>query len=300
MQLFDLCLAWNWEYDADFVALLEAACARRGLTCLSVTPANLDAVLEGLAQRRLAFRSFLDRASDADPAFQPLADRARGRGVFRINPQELCRWADDKATMHLEFLSHGIHVPYTILLAPFRDAPALLGIDLTPLGGRFAIKPAHGGGGEGVIIEASTLEEVHAARQQQPDEKYILQAHIQPCLLDGRPAWFRVLYCGGMVYPCWWDTQTHLYAPVTEDQARTFGLRPLWDITTRIARVCRLDLFSSEIGLTEEGLFLVADYVNNPIDLRLQSKAADGVPDAIVESIAERLAMLVEVHGPIA
>ena len=300
MQRFDLCLAWNWEYDADFVSLLEAACARRGLTLLSVTPANMNAILQGLAQRQIAFRSFLDRASDADPAFQPLADRARSRDVFRLNPQELCRWADDKATMHLEFLSHGIHVPYTILLAPFRESPALQGLDLTPLGGRFAIKPAHGGGGAGVITEASTLEEVHAARQQLPDEKYLLQAHIQPCRLDGQPAWFRALYCGGMVFPCWWDTQTHLYAPVTDDQAQTFGLRPLWEIMARIARVCRLDLFSSEIGLTEEGLFLVADYVNNPIDLRLQSQAADGVPDAIVESIAEQLAMLVEVHGPLA
>jgi hypothetical protein len=298
MQHFDLCLAWNWEYDADFVSLLEAACARRGLTTLPVTPLNLQETLSRLASRQIAFHAFLDRASDADPAFQPLADRARGRGVFRINPQELCRWADDKATMHLEFISHGIHVPYTILLAPFQESPALLGIDLTPLGGRFAIKPAHGGGGEGVIVEASSIEEVHAARQQLPAEKYLLQAHIQPCTLDGRPAWFRVLYCGGMIHPCWWDTATHVYAPVTDEQAERFGLRPLWEIMARIARVCRLDLFSSEIGLSEQGLFLVADYVNNPIDLRLQSKTPDGVPDAIVESIAERLAMLVEVHGP--
>lgn len=299
MRPFDLCLAWNWEHDTDFVALLEAACARRGLTFLSVTLANLDDTLRGLSEGQIAFRTFLDRASDSDLAFQPLADRARGRGIFRINPQELCRWADDKATMHLEFISHGIHVPYTILLAPFRESPALLGVDLTPLGGRFAIKPAHGGGGEGVIMEASSLEEVHTARQQLPEEKYLLQAHIQPRILDGRPAWFRVLYCGGVVHPCWWDTITHVYTPVTEEQAEALGLRPLWEITTRIASVCRLDLFSSEIGLTEEGLFLVADYVNNPIDLRLQSKAADGVPDAVVERIVERLAMLAEVHGPL-
>jgi hypothetical protein len=300
MQRFDLCLAWNWEYDADFVGLVEAACGRRGLTCLSVAPANLGEILARLGSREIAFRTFFDRASDADPAFQPLADRARGRGIFRINPQELCQWTDDKATMHLEFISRGIHAPYTILLSPFEESPALLGIDLTPLGGRFAIKPARGGGGEGVIVEALSMDQVHAARQQFPAEKYLLQAHVQPRLLDGRPAWFRVLYCSGTVHPCWWNTATHVYAPVTDEEAARFGLQALWEIGGRIAKVCRLDLFSSEIALSEQDLFLVADYVNNPIDLRLQSKAADGVPDAIVQAIAERLAMLVEVHGPIA
>lgn len=45
-----------------------------------------------------------------------------------------------------------------------------------------------------------------------------------------------------------------------------------------------------------EGLFLVVDYVNDQIDLRPQSKTDDGVPDAIVANIAERLAGLVESH----
>jgi hypothetical protein len=38
----------------------------------------------------------------------------------------------------------------------------------------------------------------------------------------------------------------------------------------------------------------VVDYVNDPVDLRLQSKAIDGVPDGYVESIAGRLVRLVE------
>jgi len=32
------------------------------------------------------------------------------------------------------------------------------------------------------------------------------------------------------------------------------------------------------------------DYVNDPIDLRLQSRAVDGVPDFIVEDVAARIA----------
>jgi hypothetical protein len=60
-----------------------------------------------------------------------------------------------------------------------------------------------------------------------------------------------------------------------------------------IARISELELLSTEIALTPEGLFVVVDYVNDQIDLRLQSKANDGVPDYIVHTIAERLADLV-------
>ncbi len=34
MPHYDLCLAWNWEYDRDFVHMLESACVRVGLIVL--------------------------------------------------------------------------------------------------------------------------------------------------------------------------------------------------------------------------------------------------------------------------
>lgn len=292
MPRYDLCLAWNWEYDAGFVHLLDAACIRRGLTLLQVTPDNLDLALAALAPGELHFRVFLDRASDSDPRFQPLADWARADASLRINPQERARWAWDKATMHLEFISRGIETPYTLLLAPYAEQPSLPPLDLSLLGGSFAIKPAGTGGGVGVVLEASSLEQAAAARQQFPDEKYLLQAHVTPQMLDGRPAWFRVLVCDGAVYPCWWDQGTHVYARVTAEEVARFGLRGLREVPRRIAAVCGLHLFSTEIALTDDGRFLVVDYVNDPVDLRLQSQAVDGVPDAIVENVAGRLARL--------
>ena len=38
MRDYDLCVAWNWEYDADFIALLEGGCKSKGLSMLQVTP----------------------------------------------------------------------------------------------------------------------------------------------------------------------------------------------------------------------------------------------------------------------
>ncbi len=294
MARYDVCLAWNWEYDADFVRVFEEANAARGVSVLQVTPENLDQVLDGLRNREITIRSLFDRACEGDERFQPLLDWAKRHKLFCINPQKQTIWAGDKATMHLEFISHGLHTPYTIILSPHSKHRDLSCPDLAPLGGSFAIKPACEGGGDGVVLEASAWEQVVTARQQFPEEKYLLQAHVRTCQLDGRQAWFRILVCDGAIYPCWWDQKTHIYTRVTADERARFHLRGLHEVSARIAQICQLHLFSTEIALTEEGQFIVVDYVNDPVDLRLQSKAADGVPDRIVENIAARLARFVK------
>jgi hypothetical protein len=296
MSRYDLCFAWNWEYDADFVHLIEATCAARGVSLLQVTPQSLDQVLAGLESGKISYTTLFDRASESDPRFQPLVTWANRHRTFQMNPQKNCAWSGDKATMHLEFISRGLYTPYTIILSPYSKHASLHPSDLGPLGGSFAIKPACEGGGDGVILEATSWEQVLAARQQFPGEKYLLQAHVTACLLDGRPAWFRVLYCDGAIYPCWWDQRTHVYGRVTAEEKASFGLRSLREISARIAQICRLQLFSTEIALTEEEDFLVVDYVNDPVDLRMQSKAVDGVPDIYLESIASRLVRLAENH----
>ena len=296
MSRYDLCLAWNWEYDTDFVHLMEVACAARGLSLLQVTPESLDVVLAGLQSGEISYSTLFDRASESDPRFQPLVNWAIRHRSFCMNPLKRTLWSGDKATMHLEFISRGLYTPHTIILSPYTKRSLINPSDLEPLGGSFAIKPACEGGGDGVILEATSWQQVLEARQQYPHEKYLLQAHVTTRILDGRPAWFRVLFCNGAVYPCWWDQRTHVYARVTAEERARFGLRNLRELPFRIAQICGLHLFSTEIALTEAGHFLVVDYVNDPVDLRLQSKAVDGVPDGYVESIAARLVRLVESH----
>ncbi|MEW5940981.1 MAG: hypothetical protein AB1750_15040, partial [Chloroflexota bacterium] len=211
---YDLCLASNWEHDADFIRLLNSACATRGLSLLTITPTSLPASLPLLVTGEAGFSFLLDRASEADPAFLPLVEIAKSTGAHRFNPRELADRAYDKAAMHLEFLAAGIRTPRTIILPSFRDQPNLPPLDLSPLNGCFAAKPALGGGGEGVVMDVSTLEQVQAARQEFPEQQYLLQAHVTPTILDGLPAWFRVLYCLGEIYPCFWDTTTHVYTRV--------------------------------------------------------------------------------------
>jgi hypothetical protein len=139
------------------------------------------------------------------------------------------------------------------------------------------------------MLEISTLEQIQSARKLFPEQQYLLQEHVTPKVLDGLPAWFRVIYCLGEIFINYWDTTTHVYTPLTPEAETGLGLWTLPNVTRRIAGLCQLDLFSTEICLTEEERLVVVDYVNDPIDLRLQSKAKDGVPDFMVEQVAARI-----------
>jgi len=300
MDFYDLCLASNWEYDDGFIEILDGTCHARGRRLLTVTPSTLAGALSRLSSGEAGFSALLDRASEADPAFLPLVDIARSLGARRLNPRELADRAYDKAAIHHLFLEDGIPTPRTIILPAYHHQPELPLLELQPLGGNFTAKPALGGGGDGVIMEISTLEQIQSARQHFPEQQYLLQEHVTPLIVDGLPAWLRVIYCLGDIFINYWDTNTHVYTPINQgghvgppQQITPPQLAPqltgLCEITHRIARLCRLHLFSTEIAWTEGDRLLVVDYVNDPIDLRLQSRAADGVPDFIVERIATRI-----------
>ena len=290
MGNYDLCIAWNWEHDTDFVHLLDRTCAGRGLTLLSVSLQNLHEILPRLAGGEISFRVLFDRASEADPAYLPLVEIARASGARRLNPRELADRAYNKAFLHHTFLDDGIPTPQTFILPPYAGQPVIPYLVLLPFNKPFAIKPALGGGGVGVITNVSNLEQVQFARMQFPEEEYLLQEHVTPKLLEGLPAWFRVIYCLGQIHPCFWDVKTHFYTPLHPEVEDRYGLGSLREITKRIERICRLELFSTEIALTGQDRLLVVDYVNDPIDLRLQSRALDGVPDFIIKDIAARIA----------
>ncbi len=292
MQNYDLCLPWYWLYDHDFIRYVGEACSAQGVTFWQITPTNL---LQGVTELYTGFTTFnclLDRAND-DLRFEPIRRFAREHHLARINAPELSRWAEDKATMHLELMQVGLQTPYTILISPFIDQPVLPPMNITPLGASFVLKPAVGGGGEGVWMNACSLEDIQRARLEFPDQKYLAQENILARSIAGREAWFRIFFVGDDSIPCWWNPTTHIYSVLTPDEELQFELAPLRSITKKIAKVCKLDWFSTEIALTPGGRFVVVDYVNDSIDTRIQSKAADGMPDEVMQLIAQRLVAVV-------
>ncbi|HSR13949.1 MAG TPA: hypothetical protein VLS90_21050 [Thermodesulfobacteriota bacterium] len=295
-MIYDLALAWITKEDAPFAELLDTACRSRNLSFLQITPVNLDDVLRTLDDGSLSFRAFLDRGSDEDEQFIPLVRWARRNRLLRINSHEKALRARDKALMHLK-LWHQLHTPYTIILPPYEKEQDLGPLDLSPLGSTFTIKPALGGGGEGVIVLCTSREDIQSARRRMPEDKFLLQARVVPAYLGQNEAWFRVIFNTGKTYPFWWNTKTHVYTPVTVCERHHFNLERLEEIAVKIARICGLHLFSTEIAVTKDGEFQVVDYVNDPLDLTPQTKVRGGVPDTALGFIAEDLAAWVAHHN---
>lgn len=289
-SVIDLGLAWEWVYDRDFIYCLDRVCHQRKLKSYIIHPSNLDETLAIMASGKLVIRALIDRASDAVPRFYNLIHMARKGSFWMINEASLLPRAVDKATMHLEFLASGIDVPYTIILSPLQKSQRVDLSGVKRLGSPFIIKPACGGGGLGVITNAESTDQVITARMEISHDRYLLQEKITPVILGkGKKAWFRVFYTAGDVIPCWWDDATHIYDELRPKEIKTYNLFKLEDIAGKIARICKLDFFSTEIALTRDGKFVVVDYVNDMCDMRRKLQYYDGVPDNVVDEIAYKL-----------
>lgn len=299
MKIYDLAIAWNWEYDADFINGIEKHCSIKNLSTYQIRPDNLNQVMSELKNGELKFRAFFDRASDSDPDFIPLVVFMTEFASCLINPHHLVLHAIDKATMHLEFMTSGLNVPNTIILPPYNEQKTihLTNEELNKLGKPFVIKPANTtGGGTGVILNAQSIDDINRARMEHINDKYLVQETIIPELLEHKRGWFRVYYAFTEIIPCWWDDKTHRYTELSNEDIYKFSLQSLYDIMKTIASICKLDFFSSEIVLTEKNKFVVVDYVNEVCDMRLQSKHYDGAIDEVVHRIEYLIANHVYNH----
>src|SRR5437867_1358135 len=118
MKTAGLAIAWNWEFDEDFILGVERESKLRSISTYQITTHNLRPTLQDIRSGELAFKAFYDRASDADQAFLPLVEVLDQPAIRVINPHRHVTHAIDKATMHLEFITHGLDVPLTIILPP--------------------------------------------------------------------------------------------------------------------------------------------------------------------------------------
>ena len=292
MEKFDIAIAYTWEYDEDFIILLEEMFHHAQLSTFLIKPFNVYEITDRLKKRSLFFYCFLDRASDVDDSFNEIAQILTRRSARVFNPYKLVHHAIDKASMHLEFITAGINTPHSIIIPPFNETQQLyISLDdLAILNRPFIIKPCNTtGGGIGVVTGAETLKDVLEHRIHLNNDKYILQEKIYPQLFNKKRAWFRCFWAWGKTIPTWWDDQTHRYTMLTQEDIIDFELKDLFKLTRKIAKHTGLDFFSTEIVYSTKDEFVVVDYVNDQCDMRVQSKYFDGVPDEIVRKIISRM-----------
>ena len=85
MEIFDLAIAYKWKYDIDFVNLIETTFQDAGLSTFVVGVHNNGEVYDRIISKTLHFNFFLDRASDEDESFEPLAKLIQSKKTRIIN-----------------------------------------------------------------------------------------------------------------------------------------------------------------------------------------------------------------------
>jgi hypothetical protein len=290
----DIAVLWEWEFDEDFVRIFDRKCQQFRLHSYLIQPYNQPDVVEDLKKGTFNARMFFDRASDNQTAFEPLVKKLLANGAIPLNHPDKLAAALDKAVMHQKLSEQGVHVPYTIILSPYRDWTKIKIGELIRLGEPFIIKPATGGGGIGVEAHAKTIFDIVKAREGRSREKFLLQEKVLPAHFGDRRAWFRTYYVCGEILSCWWDDQTHIYFRVLPEEEKIYGLHRLKTVAQKIAEISGLDFFSAEVAIVDRETFVVVDYVNDQCDMRLKSRFPDGVPDDVVEEIAFYLARHVQ------
>jgi hypothetical protein len=284
MEIFDLGIAWDCEYDNEFVEGLNNYALKEGLKPYLLHAYNFYATLKDITEGNISFRLFLDRTSKDDPVFSGLPDFLKRKAIVFINHPNNAKKSTDKFKTHFKFRSHDIPVPKTVLLRPEEDKKTLE-LKIKFVSKPFILKPADGSSGEGVVLDAQSLDDILRLKEQFGNTAYLVQEKITPINLENKPAWFRVFYCLGKINPCWWNPLARIYDILTIKEIYRFGLYDIWWLTKMIHTVSGLDFFSVEMAMRSNEKFIVVDYVNDQPDMRKKSKFNGGLPDEIIDKI---------------
>jgi len=318
-EVVDLCVGQRADGEA-FLGWLRDACALRGLSCEVAHADVVEDLRRELCDGRLRVRVLLDLTAawgqEEDPYVQ-LCYAVKDCGGRVIDDPDAAALADHKAATHHRLERAGLPVPPTVVLRRWMPDRSLTAEERQILGDRVVIKPARGWGWRGVVLGAPPERDAIArARDHDRTDDYLIQRQIRYAWLEDdegreRPAWWRVFYLFGEIVPCWWSPETSEYRHVSLREMASHQLLPLARLSAEVARLTRMDFFSTEICLADEPAvadtpyqadgrpFYLIDYVNDQCDLRVQSQHKAAPPDTVVRHFAERFAELAwrERHG---
>jgi hypothetical protein len=297
VETYDFALGWPEPVDPNdlFMKSLERECRARRLRPLFIDTSNIDVISRNVRKGSCKIKFYLDMASETfEPQhpFTKLAYALKDSGTRIVDDPDDVKSAADKSITHYDLARSKVPVPYTIVIRHWEPSRKLTEEEAAGLGSPFVIKPALGYGQKGVRIikKVHSLKEIGEARQVCPGDNILLQEFIDPLVIEGTPAWFRVYQLFGEIIPCWWNPHTNEYRQVTLREMAEHKLMPLARIASEIGRITRVDWFSCEIALNAKNRkFVAIDYMNDQCAIYPKSEHKDGVPDDLIVHLVERI-----------
>jgi len=114
-NFYHLAVAWDWELDRDFIHVLEREIQSRKMHFYSISHHNTQETARKVHEGACYLGRFWTERTITNEEFRHLSRAVRKTTTYFINPPDAIVQANDKATMHLEFLTKGINVPFTIM-----------------------------------------------------------------------------------------------------------------------------------------------------------------------------------------
>jgi hypothetical protein len=285
---YDVALASTEGY---FASRFRELCGQFDLPFFLVEPIWAADFLRKLQGGEIGVRVLVDMASDAREAenlYFLLAKEAKKSGGHVINDPDLGAVTAHKGLFHQMLVENSIPVPESVIVPRSQlESFHLTDEIMAFVGMPFVVKPGWGGGALGVKLDAHSEEDLRQSAEAAPNsDSFLIQRRIKPKDLEGHVGWFRVFHVLGEVIPCWWEPPANQYQLVTPLQRRLYRLGPLWKIVKEIAKVSKMEFFTTEICFTTEDRFLAVDYLNTDCDMHPKSFFPTGVPDEVVRHIA--------------
>lgn len=293
-RIYDLAMTHKLDTDDYFIHHIQRLCAEARLNFFLIEPAWVELFYEHLKNGKIWPRVLLNMHSEhhePNDIFHQLINLAASKHTQVIDPPDRARESFDKARLHPRLVGAGIHVPWTAIVPRERPEGWMLSAEeREELGTPFVIKPAMGYGRKGLVMDATSEADIERSIAAWPDENYLFQRRIVPRERQGAPVYFRVYFVFGSVWLSWWNCFTDQYRLVTDAERAELGLDRLEEIIRSIAGLTGMNFFSSEIAQTEDGEFVVIDYVNDQCHLLSQTAHPElGVPDELIRAIARKL-----------
>ena len=292
-RVFDLAMTHGLDSDDFFVHRVQERCAQKAMNFFLIEPLWVESFLAFFESGALSVRVLLNMHSEhhnPNEPFHRLVKTAANRGVLMIDDPGVALAAFDKARFHSRLLDAGMPVPTTLIVGraeveAFAFGPALF----EKLGSTFVIKPSTGYGRRGVVMDACRREDLLRSMKEWPGSHYLLQRKILPRQHQGRPVYFRAFFVFGKIWVCQWNCFTDAYQKglLSEDPELGAYHERIVALVSRLAGLCGMHFFSTEIAVDERDELCLIDYVNDQCHMLTQSSSPrNGVPDELVSSIA--------------
>jgi len=293
-RIYDLVMTHKLDTDDYFIHCIERLCAEARLNFFLIEPTWVEQFFAYLQQGKVWPRALLNMHSEHhEPGdiFHRLVGLAAEMKTQVIDPPERAQAAFDKARLHPRLVEQGLPVPWTVLVP---NVPPqgwqLTQAERASLGTPFIIKPAMGYGRRGLVMDATSEADLSRSQSGWPDQTYLFQNRVRPRERQGEPVYFRAFYVFGQVYVAWWNCYNDHYRLPTESERKELALGEVEELARRLAGLTQMQFFSTEIAQTEEGRFVIIDYVNDQCHLLSQSAHPQmGVPDELIADIARQI-----------